>query len=108
MRALDAGDRDAARAGLVAAARAHSSAGETDAALESCYLALSFAPDDLETHLTLVDLYLARGWRGPAADKIVLLARLIDLEGDTSARERLCTMLAERFPGDARLAELCA
>ena len=56
----------------------------------------------------MVDLYLARGWRGPAADKIVLLARLIDLEGDISARERLCTMVAERFPGDARLAELCA
>ena len=56
----------------------------------------------------MVDLYLARGWRGQAAEKIVLLARLIDLEGDASARERLCAMVAERFPGDARLAELCA
>jgi len=108
MRALDAGDRDAARTGLVAAARAHARAGETDAALESCYLVLSFAPDDSETHLALVDLYLTRGWRPHAAEKLALLARMAELTGDAEVRDRVLELAATNFADDPRLAALTA
>src|SRR5207248_8982815 len=62
---------------------------QSDAALDACYLALSFAPDDPDVHLALIDLYLARGWRGQAADKLVLLRRLVELTDDAAAKERV-------------------
>jgi tetratricopeptide (TPR) repeat protein len=106
--ALDAGDADTAREKLLAAAIAHQAAGRFAAALDACYGALAVAPSDTDLHLELVDLYLARGWRAPAAEKLILLSRLIDLDGDGPARERLCSMVAARFPDDPRLAAICA
>ena len=44
----------------------------------------------------------------PAAEKLVLLGRLVELDGDPAARERLCAVIAARFPDDARLAAVCA
>ncbi len=35
-----------------------------------------------DVHLRLAELYLDRGWRAPAADKLVLLGRLAELTGD--------------------------
>ena len=70
--------------------------------------ALAVAPSDTDLHLALVDLYMTRGWRAPAAEKLLLLSRLIDLDGDGPARERLCSMIAARFPDDPRLAAICA
>ena len=100
---LDAGDPAAALAGLLSAARALAAARQSDAALDACYLALSFAPDDPEVHLALIDLYLARGWRGQAADKLVLLRRLVELTDDAAAKERVAAV-AIFFPEDMRLA----
>ena len=56
------------------------------------------APAAGDVHLALTELYLDRGWRTAAADKLVLLGRLTDLAADDLTRARLCTMAAERFP----------
>jgi hypothetical protein len=105
---LDAGDPERARDQLLAAAAAHRAAGALDAALDACYLALALAPADPELHLALAELYLDRGWRGPAADKILLLGRLVDFTRDGTIRERVCDLVASRLPDDPRLAALCA
>jgi tetratricopeptide (TPR) repeat protein len=105
---LDAGDAEAARDRLLAAAVAHRAAGAIDAALDACYLALGLAPADPELHLALAELYLDRGWRGPAADKLLLLGRLVDFTRDGTIRERVCELVATRLPDDPRLTALCA
>jgi hypothetical protein len=56
----------------------------------------------------MAELYLDRGCRGPAADKLVLLGRLSRLTGDGATRARLCYLAAGQFPDDPRLAEVCA
>jgi tetratricopeptide (TPR) repeat protein len=106
--ALHAGDTVAAHEGFLAAARAHRRDGHSAAAIDACYLALAVGPDDPELHLLLVDLYLDRGWRSQAADKLLLLGRLAALSDDAATRERLCRVVTEHLPDDARLAELCA
>jgi tetratricopeptide (TPR) repeat protein len=106
--ALAAGDTGAARDGLLAAARAHRAAGRSIAAIDACYLALAVAPADVDLHLLLAELYLERGWRAPAVDKLVLLGRLAALGDDAETRTRLCAIAGEQLPGEPRLAELCA
>ena len=106
--ALDVGDLATARDRLLAVAAAHQAAGRFAAALDACYGALAVAPSDPNLHLALVDLYLVRGWRALAADKLLLLGHLVELDGDATGRGRLCSMIATRFPEDARLAAICA
>jgi tetratricopeptide (TPR) repeat protein len=106
--ALDAGDADAAREGLLIAAAAHRAAGRSVAAIDACYLALAVAPADVDLHLLLTELYLERGWRVPAIDKLLLLGRLASLADDDAIRRRVCAIASERLPGEPRLAELCA
>ena len=105
---LDAGDPEAARDRLLAAAASHRASGAIDAALDACYMALAIAPADPELHLALAELYLDRGWRGPAADKILLLGHLVDFERDGTIRQRVCELVANRFADDPRLTALCA
>ena len=106
--ALHAGDVDAAHDGLLAAARAHRRAGRLSAALDACYLAIGLAPSDPELHLLLAELYLDRGWHGQAVEKLLLLGRLADLDGDREVRDRLCALVAERLDDEPRVAQLCA
>ncbi len=106
--ALDSGDEDEARRCYLEAAAAQRSIGNLHAAMDACYRALAVSPADGAVHLSLTELYLDRGWRAAAADKLVLLGRLSDLAGDDLTRARLCTMAAERFPDDTRLAALCS
>ena len=106
--ALDLGDLATARDRLLSLAAAHQAAGRFAAAIDACYGALAVAPSDTNLHLALVDLYLARGWRPLAADKLVLLSHLIELDGDGPAREQLCSVIASRFPDDPKLAAICA
>ncbi|MBA2719412.1 MAG: tetratricopeptide repeat protein [Chloroflexi bacterium] len=106
--ALHRGDLVAAHEGLLASARAHRRAGRLVAAVDACYLAIGLAPADPELHLLLVELYLDRGWRSQAADKLLLLGRLADLDGDGAVRERLCAVVSERMADEPRVAELCA
>lgn len=106
--ALDAGDNAAARDLLLAAAAAHRSAGRFAAALDACYGALAVAPSDTGLHLALVDVYLARGWRALAAEKLILLGHLIALDDDAAGRAQLCSVIAARFSDDPRLTAICA
>jgi tetratricopeptide (TPR) repeat protein len=106
--ALEAGDLDEARRRALLAAAGHRAVGQFDAAMDACYQALAIRPADPDVHLALAELYLDRGWRGPAADKLVLLGRLTHLTGDGATRARVCYMAAVRFPEDTRLAEVCA
>jgi tetratricopeptide (TPR) repeat protein len=106
--ALARGDATAARDGLLAAAAAHRSAGRSFAAIDACYLALAVAPGDVDLHLMLTGLYLERGWRAPAVDKLLLLRRLAELTDDADARQRLCALASDELPDEPRLADLCA
>lgn len=106
--ALHAGDLTAAREGLLAAARAHRRAGRLTAAVDACDLAIGLAPSDPDLHLLLAELYLDRGWDGLAIDKLLLLGRLADLDGDSAVRERLCSLVADRLADEPRVAALCA
>lgn len=105
---LDAGDDAAARDLLIRAAYAQREIGHVDAAIDACYLALAVAPADPELHVVLAELYLERGWVAPAAEKLLLLGRLVELTGDAAGRERLCAVVASRLPNDPRLRALCA
>jgi len=105
--ALEAGDLDEARRRALIAAIGHRDVGQFHAAMDACYQALAILPSDPDIHLLLAELYLDRGWRGPAADKLVLLGRLSQLTGDGATRARLCYLAAARFPDDPRLAAVC-
>jgi hypothetical protein len=102
-----AGDPVATRAAALAAARGHRAAGQLHAAIDACYQALATNPADPELHLALAELYADRGWRTTAADKLVLLSRLVEIGGDPSIRERVCS-IATRLPDDPRLEAICA
>jgi tetratricopeptide (TPR) repeat protein len=105
--ALYAGD-PAARDHLLAAARAHRRAGRASAALDACDLAIAIAPSDVDLHLLLAELYLDRGWHVLAVDKVLLLGRLAELDDDSSARERVRALVADRLADEPRVAELTA
>jgi tetratricopeptide (TPR) repeat protein len=105
---LEAGDLDEARRRALIAAIGHREVGQFHAAMDACYQALAILPSDPDIHLLLAELYLDRGWRGPAADKLALLGRLSQLTGDGATRARLCYLAAARFPDDPRLAAVCA
>ena len=106
--ALHAGDVNAAHDGLLAAARAHRRAGRLSAAVDACDLAIGLAPSDPDLHILLAELYLDRGWHTLAIDKLLLLWRLADLDGDAVVRERLCALMSARLAGEPRVADLCA
>ena len=106
--ALDRGDLEEARHRALAAAIGHRAVGQFHAAMDACYQALAILPSDPDIHLLLAELYLDRGWRGPAADKLVLLGRLSQLTGDGATKGRLCYLAAIKFPDDPRLAAVCA
>lgn len=86
--ALEGGDR-AALALFLDLATASMRTGRADTALDACYVALSVAPDDVELHLALVELYDVHGWGSLAAEKLDLLARLAELDGDADGGARV-------------------
>ncbi len=106
--AVDAGDRAGARDTFLAAAAAHRAAHHFNAAIDACYLALAIVPADPDLHLALAELYLEQGWRGPAADKLVLLSQLAALTDDRATRDRVCALAAAHLPDETRLAAACA
>ncbi|MGH2512056.1 MAG: hypothetical protein ACRDGQ_05165 [Candidatus Limnocylindrales bacterium] len=93
---------------IVAASRELVAAGLDDSALDAADSALGLAPDDPDLHLVLVELYVARGWRTLAGEKLLLLGRLVELSGDAAVRDRLCAAATRLLPDDNRLAGLCA
>lgn len=105
--AVAARDIDATREAALAAAREYRAAGQPHAAIDVCYQALATSPADPAIHLALAELYIDRGWRSVAADKLVLLTNLVDMVEDEATRDRLCD-LAARVPDDPRLEAICA
>jgi tetratricopeptide (TPR) repeat protein len=103
-----AGDAAAAHSLLLGSARAYAREGLFDAALDATHRLLQRTPGDVDAHLVLVDLYVARSWDGLAADKLRLLGRIAKLEGDEETRQRLCVAATRAFPKDPALQNLCA
>ena len=95
--------RSPSRSRLATAARTGPST-----AIDACYLALAVAPADPGLHLTLADIYLDRGWRPLAIDKLDRLAHLAALTDDEATRDRVCAMVRERLADEPRLAARCA
>jgi len=93
---------------LTLTARAYAREGLFEAALDVTDRLLGLAPGDVDAHLVLVDMYLARGWSGLAAEKLVLLGRLARLNDDEETRRRLCAVASQAFPTNERLAAICS
>jgi len=103
-----AGDEKALRSLLVWTSRAYAREGKFEAGLDATHRLLQRGPDDVDAHLVLVELYVARSWNGLAAEKLALLGRLADLDGDDETRQRLCAVANRAFPNDERLESLCS
>ena len=98
------GEAGAAAAAYVQAASRYFELDASDAALDACQRAIALAPGSPGAHLELVRVYLDRGWREPAAEKLVLLDRLLVLDEDPAGRVRAAEMARGAFPGDPRFA----
>ncbi len=103
-----AGDEKALRSLLVWTARAYAREGLFEAGLDAAHRLLQRAPGDVDAHLVLVELYVARNWNGLAAEKLALLGRLADLDDDEETRQRLCAVASRVFPKDERLEAICS
>ncbi|MEX1171587.1 MAG: hypothetical protein WEG56_03130 [Chloroflexota bacterium] len=106
--AIEVGDAAAARTAALYACAGHRAAGQPNAAIDICYLALAAAPADPGIHLVLAELYLDQGWRTLAVDKLALLVRLVDLTADPEARASICALVSARLPDEPRLGDRCA
>lgn len=82
---IDAGDVAAARAVLLPLAAQQRSLGRLDAALDACLVLMAVDPSDAALQLEIAANQLARGWSEVAAEKVRLIARLAELEGDSAA-----------------------
>ena len=103
-----AGDLKALRLLLVWTARAYAREGRFDAGLDATHRLLQRSPGDVDAHLVLVELYVARHWNALAAEKLALLGRLADLDDDAETRARVCAVASRAFPNDQRLESLCS
>ncbi|MGI8703858.1 MAG: tetratricopeptide repeat protein [Candidatus Limnocylindrales bacterium] len=65
---------------FVSAARLYAQLGQWHGAIDACHRALAVAPDSVEVHTTLAELYAARGWEDRAREKIRLLNVMLELD----------------------------
>ena len=78
--ALAAGETETALHRYIAAAEGYRDRGAHDAALDACARALMRSPADATLQIRLATLYLDRGWRERAVEKLALLERLLSLD----------------------------
>jgi tetratricopeptide (TPR) repeat protein len=97
--AESAADPSELRSLLLATARAYAREGRFEAALDAAHRLLRSAPSDVETHLVLVELYMARDWNTLAAEKLELLERLAALSGDEDTRQKVSSMAGHASSG---------
>jgi tetratricopeptide (TPR) repeat protein len=102
-----AGDEEALQPLLTRLARAYAREGRFEAGLDAAHRLLQHAPSDVDAHLVLVELYLARHWDALAAEKLKLLNRIAELNEDEETRQRLCAVASRAFPADQSLDSLC-
>jgi tetratricopeptide (TPR) repeat protein len=98
-----AGDTSSLRSLLLWTARAYAREGRFEAGLDAAHRLLQRTPNDVDAHLALVELYLARQWDGLAADKLRLLSRLAEFNDDEATRQRLSVVASRAFPEDEAL-----
>ncbi len=103
-----AGDTTTLRSLLLWTARAYAREGRFEAGLDATHRLLQRAPSDVDAHLVLVELYVARDWNVLATEKLVLLGRLAELNDDEHTRQRLRAVVSRTFPMDERLSSLCS
>ncbi len=103
-----AGDSEALHSLLLETGRAYAQEGRYEAALDATHRLLSRSPGDVDAHLLLVELYVARSWDGLAVEKLRLLGRLADLNDDAATRRRLREVATATFPEDPSLETLCS
>ena len=103
-----AGDTTALRSLLVWTARAYAREGRFDAGIDATHRLLQRAPGDVDAHLVLVELYVARSWDSLATEKLKLLDRLAQLNGDEETHQRVCAAASRAFPSDQSLENICA
>jgi tetratricopeptide (TPR) repeat protein len=96
------GDAPGAVAAAMAAARAFRAAGHPVAALDACDRGLESGPDDVDLHLLIAELAFERGAVGPASDTYRNLLRLVEIDGDSAARDRVLAAARAAFPDDPR------
>ena len=102
--AASRGDAPGAVAAAMAAARAFRAAGHPIAALDACDGGLRSGPDHVDLHLLIAELTLARGAPGPAGDTYRNLLRLVEIDGDRAARDRVLAAARAALPDDPRFA----
>jgi tetratricopeptide (TPR) repeat protein len=90
----------------VRAAVAYGQESAIDAGLDACQQALALSPGSPDVHLTLARLYFVRGWQDRAAEKLVLLDRLLGLDGPNGWQQPLAELVAAHASEDHRLAQL--
>lgn len=100
------GRREEAVRAYILAASGYREVEALDAGLDACHEALTLAPGSPDVHLTMAGLYFDRGWQQRAADKLVLLDRLLQLQEPDGWRDRLLTLASEHEAADPRLAAL--
>jgi len=93
---LDSGDLDEAAERLLALATLHRAAGRHDAAMDACLALLAVTPADHRLQREIAAIQLDQGWLGTATEKLRLLARLADLDGDAEARAAIAGLAADR------------
>ena len=93
---LDSGDLAGASERLLALAALHRTAGRHDAAMDACLALLAVTPSDHRLQREIAAIELERGWTSVAMEKLRLLGRLADLDGDAEARAAIAAFAAER------------
>ena len=96
---LDEDRPDEAAEAFAAAAAAFQRIDEPAAAFDACQRGLEAAPGSAIVHVELARLYLARGWRDRATDKLLLLDRLMLVAGDEAGHQAAVAL------GEAALAD---
>jgi tetratricopeptide (TPR) repeat protein len=104
---LDGRTDEAVRA-YVRAAGGYRQLAALDAGLDACQQALTLAPGSPDVHLAMAGLYFDRGWQERAAEKLVLLDRLLQLQAPNGWRDELLSLASEHQADDPRLAALTA
>jgi tetratricopeptide (TPR) repeat protein len=103
-----AGDEVTLRTMLLWTARTYAREGRFEAGLDAAHRLLRLTPSDVDAHLALVELYVARHWDNLAADKLMLLSRIAELNDDVETHKRLCAVASRAFPSDQRLETICS
>ena len=87
-----------------AAAAAFQGADEPAAAFDACQRGLEAAPGSAIVHVELARLYLVRGWRDRAADKLLLLDRLMLVAGDEPGHQAAVALGQAALADEPRIA----